>query len=106
MLTSIENKDVATKLVNNVVGMCQKGRFKLMKFISNSRKVIATIPGERHQQKIKNQDLNVGKLPVECALDVHWNIENDCLGLKITLKYKPLGKGGSLQSAQYMIHLG
>ena len=86
--------------------MCQKGGFKLTKFISNNRKVIATVPGERHQQKIKNQDLNVGKLPVECALNVHWNIENDCRSLKINLKYKPLEKGGSLQSAQYMIHLG
>ena len=35
---------------------------------------------------MKDQDLNTGDLPVECALGVHWNIENDYLGFKIILK--------------------
>ena len=98
MLKSIESKEVAIKLVKNVIVMCQKGGFKLTKFISNSREVLTTIPEERHHQKIKDQDLNIGDLPVERALGVHWNIENDYLGFKINLKDKPLTRRGMLST--------
>ena len=46
MLKSVENKEVAIKLVNNVIGMCQKGEFKLTKFIINNKEVLTTIPEE------------------------------------------------------------
>ena len=98
MLKSVENKEVAIKLVKNVIGMCQKVGFKLRKFISNSREVLTTIPEERHHQKIKDQDLNIGDLPVQRALGVHWNIENDYLGFKINLKDKPLTRRGMLST--------
>ena len=78
--------------------MCQKGGYKLTKVISNSREIITTIPEERHHQKIKDQDLNIGDLPVERALGVHWNIENDYLGFKINLKDKPLTRRGMLST--------
>ena len=81
-------------MVNNVTGMCQKGVFKLTKFISNSREVLTRIPEERHHQKIKDQDLNIGELPIDRALGVRWNIKNDYLGFKINLKDKPLTRRG------------
>ena len=65
-------------MVKNAIGMYQKKEFKLTKFISNSREILT-----RHHQKIKDQDLNIGDLPVERALGVHWNIENDYLNFKI-----------------------
>ena len=92
MLTSAQNKELAIKLVKNVVGICQKGGFKLTKFISNSREVLTTIPEETHHQKIKDQDLNIGVLPVGRTLGAHWNIGNDYLGFRIKLKDKPLTK--------------
>ena len=98
MVKSVENKEVAIKLVKNVIGICQKVGFKLTKFISNSREVLTTIPEERHHQKIKDQDLNIGDLPVQRALGVHWNIENDYLGFKINLKDKPLTRRGMLST--------
>ena len=78
--------------------MCQKGGFKLTKFISNSREVLTTIPEERHYEKIKDQYLNIGDLPVERALGVHWNIENDYLGFKINLNDKPVTRRGMLST--------
>ena len=98
MLKSVEQKEVAIKLVKNVIGMCQKRGFKLTKFICNSREVLTIIPEERHHQKIKDQDLNIGDLPVQRALGVHWNIENDYLGFKINLKDKPLTRRGMLST--------
>ena len=104
MLKSVENKEVAIKLVKNVIGMCQKVGFKLTKFISNSREVLTTIPEERHHQKIKDQDLNIGDLPVQRALGVHWNIENDYLGFKINLKDKPLTRRGMLSTISSSVY--
>ena len=77
--------------------MSERG-FKLAKFISNSRDVLTTIPENRQHQKIKDQDLNIGDLPVERALGVHWNIKNDCLGFKINLKDKSLTRRGMLST--------
>ena len=51
MQKSVENKEVAIKLVKNVTGMCQKGGFKLTKFISTSREVLTIIPEERHHRR-------------------------------------------------------
>ena len=51
MQKSVENKEVAIKLVKNVMGMCQKGGFKLTKFISTSREVLTIIPEERHHRR-------------------------------------------------------
>ena len=87
---------MAIKLPKDVIGMCEEGRFKLTKFISNSRKVLATIPEERQHRKIKNQDLDMSDLAVERALGVHWNIENVYLGFKIQLKDKPQEQSGTL----------
>ena len=98
MLTSAQNKELAIKLVKNVVGICQKGRFKITKFISNSREILTTIPEETHHQKIKDQDLNIGVLPVERTLGAHWNIGNDYLGFRIKLKDKPLTRRGMLST--------
>ena len=67
---------------------------KLKKFIGNSRDVLTIIPEERHHQKIKDQDVNIGNLPIEPALGVHWNFENDYLGFKVNLKDKPLTRRG------------
>ena len=94
MHKSVENEEVAIRLVKNVIGMYQKGGFKLMKFISTSREVLTTSPEERHHEKIKDQDLNIGDLPVEGLLGVHWNIENDYLGFDINIKDKPRTKKG------------
>ena len=76
MLKSVKNEGMAIKLAKDVIGMCEKGGFKLTKFISNNRKFLATIPEGRQHQKIKIQDLDMGDLPVERALGIHWNIEN------------------------------
>ena len=47
MFKSVKNEDTAIKLAKDVIGMCEKGGLKLTKLISNSRKVLATIPEER-----------------------------------------------------------
>ena len=48
--------------------MCVSGSFKLTKFISNSRRVLETIPIEDHAKGLKDLDLKFDNLPIERAL--------------------------------------
>ena len=51
--------------------MLRKGNFRLTKFMSNDKDVLAAIPAE--ERTIKNLDLD--KLPIERALGQQWNID-------------------------------
>ena len=58
--------------------MCAKGGFKLPKFVSNSRKVMMSVPAEDRAMEIKGLDLvDSDKSPIERALGVEWCIESD-----------------------------
>ena len=74
-------------------------RFRLTKFISKNKQVLITFPEEKQYQKIRNEDLDMGELPVKRALGVHWNIENDYLSFKIQLNDKPLTRRGMLSNS-------
>ena len=76
--------------------MCATGGFRLTKFISNDRKVIGSIRIEEHAKEIKNVDLNHDPLPMERALEMLWNVENDQLEFSITLKDRPQTRRGIL----------
>ena len=58
--------------------MLRKGNFRLTKFISNDKDVLAAIPAEG--RTIINLDLD--KLPLERALGQQWNIDTDTFGVK------------------------
>ena len=68
--------------------MLCKGNFRLTKFISNDKDVLAAIPAE--ERTIKNLDLD--KLPIERALGQQWNIDTDTFSVKTSL---PSGRAGN-----------
>ena len=57
-----------------------------------------TINKEEVGKEFKELDLSKDLLPVERALGVHWSIENDCFGFRITLKDKPVTRRGILST--------
>lgn len=59
--------------------LLQRGNFRLTKFVSNVKQVLAAIPAE--ERMIKNLDLD--KLPIERALGQQWDTETDSLGVKV-----------------------
>ena len=67
-------------------------RTKLTNFISNIREVLTTIPGERHHQKIRDQDFNISDIAVESALSVHGTSKNFYISFRINLIEKRLTK--------------
>ena len=89
MSKSVPTDEKAIEVVQGTKAMCKKGRFKLTKFVSNSRKVLQSVPEEDLAKKIKSLDLGKDKLPVERALGVCWCIESDTLQFRIQLKDQP-----------------
>jgi hypothetical protein len=74
-LKSAPTADEAVSLVKGLKGVCQKGGFKLTKFISNSVEVNQSIPLKNRAQNIKKLELGQDRWPVERALGVHWCVE-------------------------------
>ena len=91
LLKSVNSEDDAIKLIKNVRSMCNEGGFNLTKFISNSKKVLHSIPETFRRNDVKDKDLGC-KLPDEQALDILWNVEASTLGFKIAIKEKPLAR--------------
>jgi hypothetical protein len=80
-LKSVNLESTAISIVQKVSALCLRGGFRLRKWISSSRNVIESIPDEN-----RSKDLSFDKLPVERALGVCWNVENDTFGFKISIK--------------------
>ncbi|KAK6195425.1 hypothetical protein SNE40_000861 [Patella caerulea] len=97
-LKSVETSEEAVELIRNIKEMCRKGGFNLHKFTSNNREVLEEIPKEDRAESIKDINLDFDFLPLERALGVQWNIENDAFQFKITLQDKPCTRRGILST--------
>ena len=67
----------------------------MTKFISNSKKVLHSIPETFRGNGVKDKDLGC-KLTDEQVLAIWWNVEADTLGFKIAILssiFDPLGLG-------------
>lgn len=71
-LVSVGSEKEAVSLCRELCALCAKGGFKLTKWISNKRNVLATIPQEEWAKEVKDLDLDSDALPVERALGVQW----------------------------------
>ena len=96
LLKSTPDVAAAINLINNIKAMCLSGGFNLTKFISNKLEVLAILPDTDRRKSVQDLDLSVGSLPLERALGVVWNIENDTMGFRINLKDTPMTRRGLL----------
>ncbi|XP_038073422.1 uncharacterized protein LOC119741653 [Patiria miniata] len=76
---SVATEDEGISLAQDMKRAVAEGGFKLTKWTSNSRKLLATIPKEDLAKEVRNLDLQTDELPVERALGVQWCIEDDRL---------------------------
>ena len=68
------------------------GGFRLTKFASNSRELLAsTPPASRANLKL---DLDLDRLPLERALAVYWDAQSDTFKFKVLQANKPSTKRG------------
>lgn len=95
-LKSMPLEQDAVQLVKDLSSACHMGGFHLTKWVSNSRTVLSAIPEEDRVKEVKMLDLDKEELPMERALGLQWNVENNTFMFKITLKEKPLTQRGML----------
>ena len=75
MMKSKSTTEEAIVLVSQLRELLARGGFRLMKWYSNEREVLATIPESERARSVVNLDLE--KLPTETALGLKWNTEED-----------------------------
>lgn len=95
-LTSVHTEEEALHMVKDLTAVCSKGGFQLSKWMSNSRKVLASIPEEHLSKSTKDLNLDKDNLPVERALGLHWCVESDAFMFKIAVSERPYTRRGIL----------
>ncbi|KXJ19734.1 hypothetical protein AC249_AIPGENE21546 [Exaiptasia diaphana] len=93
-LKSVESEDVAIKLSQDLTSLLARGGFRLTKWLSNSRKVIDSIPAQERAKEVKDLDLTRDELPIERALGVKWDMEKDKFVVQLKPKVKPATRRG------------
>ncbi|XP_072178274.1 uncharacterized protein [Diadema setosum] len=95
-LVSVKEEDKAVQLVDELKRMLKGGGFNLTKWLSNSPKVMESVPVHDRAKEVEGLDLTYDALPIERALGVKWNIELDTMTYGITPKHKPCTRRGVL----------
>ena len=97
-LKSVPSESEATSLIQSTKELCSKGGFNLHKFVSNSKKVIESIPKDQRAKGVMELDLKKDVYPIERALGVQWCVESDHLQFRVELKDIPFTRRGILAS--------
>ena len=89
LLKSLPTEDETAQLALQLVELLSRGGFRLTKFMSNRRYVLAQLPPKDILSSpgiSQPFDLDLDSLPVERALGVLWNVEQDTLEIKVVPK--------------------
>ncbi|XP_014671509.1 PREDICTED: uncharacterized protein LOC106812200 [Priapulus caudatus] len=95
-LVSVENEDVAAKLSSDLMNLLKSGGFRLTKWLSNKPSVLMSIPEDKRAKKVKDLDLTLDALPVERALGMTWDVQEDSFVYSFVKKDKPPTRRGVL----------
>lgn len=101
-LVSVADEDEAIKLASELRSVLSEGGFKLTKWVSNYPTVLESIPVQERAKKLAGLDLSMDALPVERALGVCWDVEQDCFTFNSALKNKPTTRRGVLSTIASM----
>ena len=96
LLKSVPSAEKAKQLIVNITAICQTGGFHLLKWATNSRKLLTFIPVEERTKEIKELNLDCDKLPTERALGLQWGIENDHFTFNVRSPPQSLTRRGML----------
>jgi len=77
MLKSVPTEEEAIRLQQEITKLLSRGGFRLTKWSSSSRNVLATIPQQERAGSINLEDLTNEEMPVERTLGLSWNTETD-----------------------------
>ena len=95
-LKSKPTNEQAIQLVTDLTDLCSRGGFQLVKWTSNSRAVLSSIPEERRSKTTRQLRLEQEDLPVEMALGLNWCAESDTFTFKPAVENRPHSRRGIL----------
>jgi len=99
-LKSVENEEQAGCLVKELTELLSRGGFRLAKWVSSSKAVLASIPESERSAGLRKIDLSLDKecLPTEGALGLLWDAEDDSFAFRVSQKQAPWTKRGLLST--------
>ena len=100
LLKSLPSKDETAQLTLQLIELVSRSGVRFTKFMSNSRYVLAQLPPKDILSSpgiSQPFDLDLDSLPVERALGVLWNVEQDTLEIKVVPKQLALTQRGILK---------
>lgn len=83
-------------MVADLTEICERGGFHLVKWTSNSRKVLSSIQEAKRSKTIRQLHLDQDNLSVETALGLSWCAESDTLTFKPAVEKRPHTRRGIL----------
>nr|XP_039272687.1 uncharacterized protein LOC120346953 [Styela clava] len=90
--------DAASALqhIKSVTEIAAKGGFEVTKWVSNDREVLASIPEAHRSKEATRLDISIDELPVERALGMIWNANEDTLSFSTKYTERPATRRGML----------
>ena len=98
LLKSFKTTGEVVEITKQLQKLLARGGFKLTKFMSNEREVLRAFQPEDRAPTFKNLDLKLDSLPVDRALGIHWNVEDDTFNLVVGDTIQPETRRGVLSS--------
>ncbi|KAK3731809.1 hypothetical protein QZH41_007624 [Actinostola sp. cb2023] len=96
LVKSVKTEEAAKSLAIEITTLLGESGFRLTKWMSNSREVLAAIPeGERAKPTL---DLDLDNPPIQRTLGVQWDVEKDAFLFMINEPNKPPTKRGILSA--------
>ncbi|XP_071832390.1 uncharacterized protein [Apostichopus japonicus] len=83
-LKSVATDEEGIQIYRDLKEIMASGGFKLGKWVSNSKRLLESIPEDDRAKELKGLDLENDELPKERALGVQWCVERDQLEFNIT----------------------
>lgn len=94
-LASVSTESKAIELVRDLSELCATGKLRLHKFVSNSERVMTTIPKEE-RTTVKDQDMSLSVPHIERVLGIEWCITSYTFKFRVQVKANPLTRRGVL----------
>ena len=98
ILDAMDDEEKLTLVAEEVRKVLKRNGLELVGFVSNSRFLLNSMPSEILSKDIKSLNLSLDQLPLERALGVKWNTENDHLSYHINIRNQPCTKRGILST--------
>ena len=98
LLISMDSTEKAKTAAQQLREMLASKGFRLTKWMSTHREVLASVPVNDRHSEVQEVELIHKDLPVERALGVRWDLQRDKFAIQVNIRNKPATKRGLLST--------